>query len=122
MHHQLRDAKAYISKEDYAICTADSLSANAFANIVDDMETTVIIDEAKLDFEPLKIEKGWKIITLDIVFPMDTTGVTSRISGAFADAGVSVMPIAAFSRDHFLVRDIEKARGALEDIGITVHR
>ena len=54
---------------------------------------------------------------------MDVVGVTAKISGALAKEGISIMPIAAFSKDHFLIKDkdLDKAVKVLEKIGVSVN-
>lgn len=116
-----KDAKAYVWPEVFAIVKSRKTYENAFANIVDKDEITVIIEQSKVvEEDVIEIEKDWKIITLDVVFPGDVVGVTAKISTALAKAGVSVMPIAAYSRDHFLVKekDLDKAKNAFEEMGI----
>jgi hypothetical protein len=76
--------------------------------------------EFKLDnlSEP---EKNWKLLTLDVVFSLNTVGILAKISCVLAEKGISIMAISAYSRDHFLIReeDKEKAILALEAIGIS---
>ncbi|KPK83452.1 MAG: hypothetical protein AMS27_12820 [Bacteroides sp. SM23_62_1] len=119
----LINAKAYLWKESFAIIKSDKIPNSAFCVIKDKDETTVIIDQNRLKDIPIKeSEKNWKIITLDIIFPMDTIGILSKISGCLAEKGIPIMAISAYSRDHFLIRknDTRRAVRALELIGITV--
>jgi hypothetical protein len=119
----LINAKAYFWKESFAIIKTDQRYQDAFAIITDKDETTVIIDQNKLQKNFLnESEKNWKILTLDIIFPMDTVGILSRISGCLAENEIPVMAISAYSRDHFLIRekDVEKAIYVLKHIGISV--
>ena len=107
---EFKDAKAYVWKEKFAIVKATKCIDGAFANIVDKDEVSVIIDETKVDVNldyVIESDCGWKIITLDVKF-------------ALAEANVSLIPIAAFSRDHFLVKDIEKAKNVFENLGIRI--
>jgi hypothetical protein len=65
-------------------------------------------------------EKNWKILTLDVVFPLDTVGILAKISGVLFEHGISIMAISAYSRDHFLIRekDMVTTVTALESLGI----
>ncbi len=120
---EFKDAKAYVWKEKFAIVKSAKIIDGAFANIIDKDEITVIIDESKIDVNldnVIESDGGWKIITLDVKFAFDVVGVTAKISSALAKAGVSLLPIAAFSRDHFLVKDIEKAKQVFESLGIEI--
>ena len=124
LEEYFKKGKAYIWKGTFAIIKAREIVSNAFVNIIDKDEITVIIDQSDFDKQNvIDIEKDWKIVTLDIVFPMDVCGVTAKISDALAKEGISVMPIAAFSRDHFLIKekDVEKAVIVFENLGIKIY-
>ncbi len=117
----LKGAKVYVWKESFAIIKTKHRYPDAFAVITDKDEITIIIDQNKLqDIIPKEYEKNWKILTLDIIFPMDMVGILSKISGCFAEKGIPVMAISAYSRDHFLIRekDMNIAVTALKSIGI----
>jgi hypothetical protein len=127
----LKNARAYFWEESFAIIKAKHTHPEAFANITDKDEITVIIDQSKLRNTSLseiekqdlsENEKGWKILTLDVVFPLDTVGILAKISSAMAERGISIMTISAYSRDHFLIRekDMVAAATALESLGISV--
>lgn len=45
----------------------------------------------------------YRLITFDAVLEPSLTGYMARISAALAEAGVPIMPLAAYSRDHILV-------------------
>ena len=123
MKDYFKDGRAYVSESVYAIVLAKRVVSDSFVNIVDKHEITVIQKEGKIDLaNVIKIEKGWRIFTLDIVFSMDVYGVTAVIAGALADKKISIMPIAAYSRDHFLIKekDVEKAKKIFEDLGIKI--
>ncbi|MDD9953636.1 MAG: ACT domain-containing protein [Candidatus Woesearchaeota archaeon] len=117
------NATMYASPGLYAMCTTEK-PIIAFATIVDDTETTVICKEEEIPAGALKVEKGWKLLTLDITFDHNTTGICGAIGTALGDAGVSVMPLSAFSRDHFLVKEekMDVAKEALKTIGITLQQ
>ncbi len=127
----LKNAKACFREEKFAIIKAKHTHPEAFANITDQYEITVIIDQNKLGnitYSEFKVdnlselEKNWKLLTLDVVFSLNTVGILARISGVLAEKGISIMAISAYSRDHFLIReeDISEAIGALKKLGILV--
>ena len=121
--YYLKNAKAYFWNESFAIIKSDCINPDAFANITDKDEITVIIDQCKLEINMVpEHEKDWKILTLDVVFAMNTVGILARISGVLAKRGISIMTISAYSRDHFLIRekDMPVAIGALQSIGISI--
>ena len=125
----LKNAKAYFWKESFAIIRSDHTHPEAFANITDKDEITVIIDQDKVEniydsrtgHQILEeAEKNWKILTLDVVFPLDTVGILAKISGVVFVHGISIMAISAYSRDHFLIKekDMVTTVTALESLGI----
>ena len=70
LENYFKNGKVYIWKETFAIIKSKKPFMNAFANIVDKNEKTVIIEQSKYDEENvIEIEKGWKILTFDMVLP-----------------------------------------------------
>ncbi|MCU0475378.1 MAG: ACT domain-containing protein [Anaerolineae bacterium] len=92
--------------------------------IVDKDEVTLIVpDEAVEEFGKRMLgaevsESGYRLITFDVVLPPTLIGFMAAISAACARAGVSIIPLGAFSRDHILVREdqFEAAMGALKTL------
>jgi hypothetical protein len=91
------------------------------ALVVDKDEVTLIIphdvvdDFAKRLRDIEKSPENYRLITLDIVLDFSVIGFMARISDALAQANISILPLAAFSRDHILVKvsDFDKAWGVL---------
>jgi len=89
--------------------------------IVDKDEVTLIIpadvvdDFSKRLRDVEKSSNTYRLITFDIVLDFSVVGFMAGISKALADAKISILPIAAFSRDHILVKsgDFNKAWGVL---------
>ena len=79
------------------------------AMIVDKDEVTLVIPaDAVADFskrlrEHRLSDTSYRLITFDIELEATLTGFMARISQALADAGIPILPFAAFSRDHLLV-------------------
>lgn len=92
--------------------------------IVDKDEVTLIVpDEAVEEFGKRMLgaevsEAGYRLITFDVVLPPMLVGFMAAISAACARAGVSIIPLGAFSRDHILVREdqFEGAMSALQTL------
>ena len=121
----LKEARAHFCKQKFAIAKSNKTIEGAFSNIITHDEITVVIDQSKIaGINFIDIEKDWKILTIETGTPIEVVGVFAKISHALADAGVSIMPIASFSKDHFLIkeRDVDKAINALKGIGIEVER
>jgi len=118
-----KEGKVNILKQDFAIIKAKQAQADAFANIIDEHERTVILSEDKIDEENvIEIEKGWRIFTIDVVFPFNLAGVISVISNKFAEKNVSIGLISAYSRGHFLIKkeNIDKAVEIFKGLGLKV--
>lgn len=89
--------------------------------IVDKDEVTLIIpvdvmdDFAKRLQDVEKSPDVYRLITFDIVLDFSVVGFMAGISRVLADANISILPLAAFSRDHLLVKkaDFDKAWGIL---------
>lgn len=117
----LAQTKLYTDQIDYAVVhlpiSAIMVAAGIIAEIsepfatlvVDKDEVTLIIpNEALQDFTKrlqghTAGNKLYRLITLDVELDMGLVGFMSRVSAALAAVGVSILPIAAFSRDHILV-------------------
>jgi hypothetical protein len=98
-------------------------TANPFtALIVDKDEVTLMLEEE--DFEEYKkrllghhvSETKYRLITFDLELEPTLIGFIAKVSAALAEAKISIMPFAAFSRDHIFVPepDFEKAITALQ--------
>ncbi len=60
----------------------------------------------------------YRLITFDIELAPDLVGFLSKVTGALAAAGIPLLAIAAFSRDHIFVPadDLEPALRRLRDL------
>lgn len=91
------------------------------AVLADQHEVTLIVPaEAVEDFAHRLpgyqvSEPVYRLITLDVVLEHSLVGFMARVAAALAAAQISVMPYAAFSRDHLLVAapDLDRALAAL---------
>jgi hypothetical protein len=119
----IRNCRFYIWKGKFAIVKAKRTRPDAFANIIDKNEITLVIEQGKINNkEVIEIEKNWKILTFDMLLPFGLVGFLARISKALADEGISIYVISAYSTDHILIRekDIEKAKKKLKKLGCKV--
>jgi hypothetical protein len=48
-------------------------------------------------------QQAYRLITFDLELDLALVGFMARVSRALAEAGVSILPLAAYSRDHILV-------------------
>jgi len=118
-----KNSKVYVWKETFAIIKAKKPYPNAFANIIDKNETTVIIEQSKYDEENVTdIEKDWKILTFDMILPFGLVGFLAKISKVLADENIPIFVISAYSTDHILVKekDLTRAEVKLKELGCIV--
>ena len=61
LENYFKNGKVYVWKETFAIIKSKKPYPNAFANIIDKNETTVIIEQSKYnDEDVIEIEKDWR--------------------------------------------------------------
>jgi hypothetical protein len=91
-----------------------------FMIFYDKWEVTLLLDDT--DFGTLrhalrskKTEKGFRLLTFDVELDFNIVGFMAAISRILADAGISIVALSAFSRDHFLIKqaDLPNALKAL---------
>ncbi|MBZ0291860.1 MAG: ACT domain-containing protein [Anaerolineae bacterium] len=86
------------------------------ALLVDKDEVTLLIpQEAVADFARRlpgyeASATSYRLITFDVVLEPDLVGFMAVISTALAEAGVSILPFAAYSRDHLFVAEADFAK------------
>ena len=123
LENYLKNGKVYFWKETFAIIKSKKPYPMAFANIIDKNETTVIIEQSKYDEENvIEIEKGWKILTFDMVLPFGLVGFLAQVSKVLADEKISIFVVSAYSTDHILVKekDLARAEEKLKELGCVV--
>ena len=91
------------------------------ALIADKDEVTLIAPQEMLAFfiERLVDHRSggeYRLITFDLPLAPDLIGFMALVSRILTEAGVSILPLAAFERDHILVSaaDFDKAWSALQ--------
>jgi hypothetical protein len=117
----LQQAKLYTDNTLYSlihlppngIMTAAGVLAQVgepFGALIADKDEVTLVIPAELveDFANRLREKrigetDYRLITFDVELEPTLIGFMARIASALADAGVSILPFAAFSRDHLLV-------------------
>jgi len=126
LENYFKNGKVYIWKETFAIIKSKKPYPNAFANVIDKNETTVIIEQSKYDEEDeenvIEIEKDWKILTFDMVLPFGLVGFLAKVSKVLADEKIPIFAISAYSSDHILVKgkDLARAEEKLKELGCVV--
>lgn len=91
--------------------------------IHDPVEITLVLEVSaweKIAAEHLsaKVGRGYRAIRLSQDFPLETVGVMAKLTGALAQAGVSIMAYSTYKTDVVLVRswELTQAVGVLWDL------
>lgn len=121
----LQQATLYTDDEPYVVirlpAKAITLAAGIVAEIGDpfcalivdkDEVTLVLPHEAPEEFASRlrgheAMTERYRLLTLDVVLPPDLVGFMAVVSRALADAGVTILPYAAYARDHLLVPEAQ---------------
>jgi hypothetical protein len=115
---------------EYAIVSLPANSVVALPNtgalrvlVADPHEITLILEVQTwlgmaADYPHAQANRHYRAIRLSQDFPLETVGVMAKLTGALAQAGVSIMAYSTFKTDVVLVREWElsKALGALWDL------
>jgi len=89
----------------------------------DNFETTLLLDE--IDFETIrnairnaKIERGFRLLTFEIVLDFSVVGFLVEVSRVLAEADISIVAVSSFSRDHILIKqdNLAKALKVLSEL------
>lgn len=111
-----------------AITAAASIVAQAgnpfTALLVDKDEVTLMLEDEDLEqyqrhmVDYIVSDVKYRLITFDIELDSSLVGFMAVVSAKLAEAGISIMPFAAFSRDHIFVPedDYDNAIAALNDL------
>ncbi len=57
-----------------------------------------------------KIERGFRLVTLDIELPWSVVGYLARVTEILAASGIPVGALSSFSRDHLLIKQNDLGR------------
>ena len=119
----LNNGCVHVWDQSFAMIRSRRTHPEAFANIIDHNEITVIMDETKVDEEDvIEIEKGWRLLTFEMVLPLELVGFLATVSTAFAEEEIPIFAVSAYSTDHIFVRDkdLPKAKEKLRTLGCRI--
>jgi hypothetical protein len=69
-----------------------------------------------------KIEQNFRLLSFNVELPFEVVGFMAQIASIMAEAGISILPISSFSRDHVLLRQddlataLKSLRGFVEEV------
>lgn len=130
----LKRAALYTDEQAYTLVRLPAGAITAAAGVVAEIGTAfsaliadkdevslVIPSDALADFanrlpDHVASRQSYRLITFDIELDLDMVGFMARVSAVLAEADISILPLAAYSRDHILVKDdqLATALAALE--------
>ncbi len=125
LEHYFKGKKVYVWKETFAIVKSNKYMPEAFANIRDKNEVTVVIDQTKIKYHSvIEVKKDWKMLTFGTILPFELVGFLAKILKILADEKISIFVISAYSTDHILVKEkhLKKALTKFEDLGCLIER
>lgn len=123
MKIDFKDIEVKLLDMEYAIVKSKKFYSNAFANINDRGEITVVIERPEVDDKDvIAIKEGYKIIKFDTVLDFDLVGFIAIISEILAKNNISIYVISSYSTDYILVKsnNAEKALDALKKLGMRI--
>jgi hypothetical protein len=94
----------------YAVCRLGAESAvpawaaGPFVNITFTDDELAIICPAEQVPNEVRAERDWRVLKLVGPFPFTATGVLASLAAPLADAGISILSIATYDTDYFLVK------------------
>ncbi len=85
-------------------------------------EVSVICEEGRVP-DGVRAERDFALLKLAGLIDVSQTGVIAAVAAPLAEAGISLVPIATFDTDYFLVRraDLARAVAVLRAAGHTVN-
>jgi len=125
MKPDFNNLKIKISDEKFAVMRSRRVYTDAFANIKDNGEITVIIGQNKVnDYDIIEIEKDFRLITFETVLGLNLVGFVAKISEVLANENISIFVLSSYFTDHIFVKeqDLNKAVEALKKLGIKIDR
>ena len=93
-----------------------------FLSITKTDEELSIVCDATIALEADSAERGWSCLKVQGPLAFELTGILARISGALAEAEISIFALSTYDTDYILVKYEmqEAAVGALEGEGYVV--
>jgi uncharacterized protein len=94
----------------YAVCrlgpesTVPAWATGAFVNITFTDDELAIICPAERVPPEVRAERDWRVLKLVGPFPFTATGVLASLASPLAGAGISLLSIATYDTDYFLVK------------------
>jgi len=131
----LREARIQVAPEVYTLVSIDHKTWNGlldrselsprttaqFMILKDEWEVTLLLDEIDIGIllpalSNAKMERGYRLVTFDLVLDLSVVGFMAEISRLLGEANIPIVALSAFSRDHLLIKQQDLAK-ALTTLG-----
>lgn len=117
-------ARITLSPLTFAILKTKQPIRSAFVNIIDLDDVTVIVEKSKYaaNGDVTSAILDWRLFTLGPVSLPEAGEIIARVTSAMTTFGVSIVPITAFDREHFLIKksNLAAAITRFETLGFKV--
>jgi uncharacterized protein len=107
-------------EQPVALRLVGGLSGRFWQLIVEPEVVTLVLDDSDWRqispaFPRAEVEPGFHAISFEVDLPPDLVGFMALLSGALAGAGVPLLAVCGYNRDHLLVRQehLERAEAAI---------
>jgi len=84
-------------------------------------ELSLICASGAVPADAAKVERGWRALVVTTAMDFSVTGVAAALTAPLAEAGVSVLPVATYDTDYFLVKG-ERLADAIEALLAAGHQ
>ena len=84
-------------------------------------ELSLICASGAVPADAAKVERGWRALVVTTAMDFSATGVAAALTAPLAQAGVSVLPVATYDTDYFLVKG-ERLADAIEALLAAGHQ
>jgi uncharacterized protein len=86
-------------------------------------ELSIIVADSRAP-KDAKCERGWRLLRVRGSLDFNQVGIIAGLSGALADAGVSIFALSTYDTDYVMMKqaDLDRAVAALHQAGYTVTR
>lgn len=94
-----------VCRLDPGAAIPDWAVAGGFFSITRTLDELSIVCEERFVLPETRKETGWRVIKVEGPLDFSLTGIMAGLSGALAQAGISLFAVSTFDTDYILVKD-----------------
>lgn len=124
--------KLFLLPQKYAVCRLDpdghiphwALLGDDFISLTRTREELSVVCLQENVPQNAKAERGWHCVKVEGPFDFSVAGVHASLAIPLAEANISILAIATYETDHFLIQetDLERTLQVLEQSGHCIRR